>query len=74
MLGDEVFRKHDTNNSGTLEIAEFPFMIDDFFQRIDKPKPSVNDCFFLMYKYDQNRDGKLDIGEFRQMIREIVKR
>lgn len=31
MLGDEIFRKHDTNNSGTLEIAEFPFMIDDFF-------------------------------------------
>lgn len=71
-LGVEIFLKHDTNSTGTLEIAEFPSMLNEFFQRINKPSPTVNDCFFLMYKYDINKDGKIDMKEFLAMIDEIV--
>jgi hypothetical protein len=36
-------------------------MINELFERLKKPAPNINDCFYLMYKYDANRDGKLDV-------------
>ena len=73
-VGTEIFLKHDSNRSGSIEISEFPMMINEFFGRLKKSSPTVNDCYFLMYKYDNNRDGKIDMEEFRSMINEIIHR
>lgn len=49
-----LFKKYDTDGSGTLTMSEFPRLIYDFCQASNKPCPNINDLHvFPVLPYPQ---------------------
>ena len=65
----QVFSSHDTNNSGYIDMHEFPAVMYELAQKFSQPPPREQDCYYLMQKYDKNSDNKLDMNEFKAMCK-----
>ena len=63
-----IFAKWDANRSGTIEMHEFPGMINELFRCMNLPPPSQNDMWYLMWKFDQDQNGKIDYMEWANMV------
>lgn len=57
--------KYDTDKSGFIDGVEFAPMIQEFFQMLRLPSPSMAQCFSIMYQNDVDKDKKLSYQEFK---------
>ena len=66
-----IFAQFDRDRSGSLDITEFPNMINMFMAMVQQPRLADNQVMYLMFKYDSNKDGKIDLNEFKLMLRDM---
>ena len=63
-----IFQYFDKDRSGSLDMMEVPIMINQLFNYLKMPTPSLYDMLFLMFTFDRDGNGKMDLGEFKEML------
>lgn len=63
---ERMFKKHDTNRSGCIDIAKLGPALEDLL-RVSVADAQVRR---VMAKYDTDKSGALDLPEFRLLVKE----
>ena len=66
-----IFNSFDKDRSGSLEMGEFPLMINQLFAYLKETPPSQTDIQFMMNKHDADKNGKITIPEFKRMLYDL---
>ena len=56
---NKVFKKYDKNRSGYLEKSELKNFISHYYEKIQKPEPTVGEINEIITHYDKNYDDKI---------------
>ena len=72
---DELFKKHDINNQGMMDLEHVKAFLEDLQQHMS-PDLAANcknaDIDALFEKYDENKNGKLEKPEISIFIKKVL--
>jgi len=64
----QIFMKHDRDQSGKLELHEFPAMCREVYQKFNMQPPNEQESQYLMTAFDADGDGRMSAKEFIDMM------
>lgn len=59
----DVFMKYDTDNSGSIDVTELRYVMDDMGHRV-----SDEDLFLMLTSVDDNGSGGIEFAEFLRLV------
>ena len=63
-----IYNSFDKDRSGSLDMAEFPVLINQLFTYLKEPPPAQQDILYLMNVHDADKNGKITYPEFKKML------
>jgi len=60
--------KVDKDHSGSIDMKEFPLLVNEIYNHFGSPAPTDAECHFLMQAFDTDGDHKLSTKEFIDMM------
>jgi len=67
-----IFKNHDKNSSGTLEMNEILSAINDLYKALNRPPPSEKEAWDKMKEYDKNKIGQLTCDDFVEIGKDLT--
>jgi Ca2+-binding EF-hand superfamily protein len=64
----EAFLRVDKDRSGTIDMKEFPTLVNEIYTHFGMPPPTHIECEFLMKAFDTNGDHKMSTKEYIDMM------